>query len=117
VFEIFSFKMQPILSSRLIITWTELQLQMDEQKVIQRDRCTKSHDSFFVEPLSSLLFIWVVFCIVVHELKQACPLKSSISLLARIHRRCVLYRKFMFELVFVFELTLTTEPSGRPRCN
>jgi hypothetical protein len=34
------------------------------------------------QPLSSLSSICIVFCIDVNELKQACPLKSDISLLA-----------------------------------
>jgi hypothetical protein len=54
--------------------------------------------------------ICVVFCVVVHELKQAGGLKSGISLLASVHQRCVLYQELMNELVLVFEFTLTTEP-------
>jgi hypothetical protein len=62
------------------------------------------------QPVSSLSSICIVFCAVVHELNQTSPLKSGISLLARINPRCVLYQEFMFALVLVFGLTLTTEP-------
>jgi hypothetical protein len=53
------------------------------------------------QPVSSTSSVFIVFCIVVHKLKQACPLKSGISLLAQIHRRCVLYQEFILHLVLV----------------
>jgi hypothetical protein len=63
----------------------------------QWDRYTQLHSSFFhrrgriAQSVSSLSSICIVFCFVVHELKQAGPLKSGISLLAWIYQRCILF--------------------------
>jgi hypothetical protein len=59
--------------------------------------------------VSSLSSICFVFYVVVHESKQAGPLKRGICLLACAHQKCVVYQELMLELVLMFELTLTTE--------
>jgi hypothetical protein len=96
------------------ITWTLKKLQVEVQR-IEGDKNIWSHSSFFhrkgrnSQPVNSVSSIWVAFCTAVHKLKQVGPLKSGISLLAWVHRRFMMYEELMFELVLVFELTLTTE--------
>jgi hypothetical protein len=50
------------------------------------------------QPMSKLLSICVVFCMVVHMMKQVISQKSGKTELARIHRRCVLCQELIFEL-------------------
>ncbi len=87
------------------ISMTLLQLQIDVQKVFtMRQIYMVTHQFLYgrgkiAQPVSTLSYICIVYCIVVHDLKQTCPLKSVILMLACVHQGWVLYRELMFEQV------------------